>query len=102
MASRYNRSTRGLASSFGVSRDANRAGYQLRKSIPQKIVKKDANFNDAVSVSTISSTQSFRAKIREDSSESDDDFDFENTVVSGSESKYSHPSILVIFWTEQN
>jgi len=52
---------------------------RYNKYIPQKTERENAIFNDAASVSTISSVQSFRAKLREDSSESDDDSDFENT-----------------------
>ena len=62
---------------------------------PQNFVKKDGNFNDVASVT--SSIQSFRARIRDDSSDSDNDSDFENTqaldllkntTVSDCQSKY--------------
>merc|ERR1712241_1157398 len=75
-----------LAPSFGgrqhqPTHNGYKPSYNYKNnSFPQKNVKKDANFNDAASVSTISSVQSFRAKLREDSSESDENSDFENTL----------------------
>ena len=62
---------------------------------PQNFVKKEGNSND--SASSTSSIQSFRAKLHNDSSDSDNDSDFENTqglvllkstTVSDCQSKY--------------
>ena len=82
MASRYNKPFWQQGRKNWSNRGGRGGGHHAQNFVnggrqPQNFVKKDGNFNDAASVT--SSIQSFRAKIRDDSSDSDNDSDFEST-----------------------